>query len=352
MKGGSKAPVGWRGKVALVAAACLLALLIGEAGARWLFYREFSERVRLFERADMMLICEPGKEYEFRLKPNHSGSNVLSGWTWRLTTNSRGFRGREIDPKKAANVFRIVFVGDSVTFGVGVEDEEVFPRLLEKRLNGGAVSGRKVECVNLGVPGYNTTQEYWLLREQFDEEEPDLVVLVCRPNDAEPQYSVPRHPRRELKLARSWLLERARSSMNDLFHGGAEHYPSSRLVYDADWLAGFEPDSPKRREARESFGRIADFCRKRKTPLLSVYVNTSDATLLDDTYRPIREAFADWAKEEGVKHIDLFDAQAAHDFQKIWTNGDPHPNALGHRVIADGLLPAVEAFVPGRARAR
>lgn len=76
-------------------------------------------------------------------------------------------------------------------------------------------------------------------------------------------------------------------------------------------------------------------------------MNTSDATLLDDGYRPIREAFSGWAKEEGVEHIDLFEAQAADDFRRIWTNGDAHPNALGHQILAEGLREAVEAFVPG-----
>src|SRR5690349_13112377 len=52
----------------------------------------------------------------FRMKPNLD----LELGSYRLHTNSLGFRGPEIAVPKPAGTFRIVVLGDSVAFGLGV----------------------------------------------------------------------------------------------------------------------------------------------------------------------------------------------------------------------------------------
>jgi len=248
-----------------------------------------------------------------------------------------------VEPARKPGTTRILFLGDSVTFGVGVEDDEVFPLLVEKRLNEReSPGGRRWETINLSAPGYNLAQESALLEEQFDLWNPDLVALTMGPNDAEPQYSVPPHPRHFLRDERLWFLERVRAAANDILFGGDERYRLRRLQYDVDWLSGWADGSPKRRRARRALSRIAERCRSRGVPFLSMYVNTFDPTLLDDGYARVRSTLAAWAREEGVPHIDLFERQAELGFQKLWINGDAHPNALGHRVIADSWVEAIE----------
>ena len=63
----------------------------------------------------------------FEPRPGFDG---FSEGVW-LTTNSRGLRERELPLAKPAGARRVVFLGDSVTFGAGVNDDEPFPRLLE-----------------------------------------------------------------------------------------------------------------------------------------------------------------------------------------------------------------------------
>jgi len=333
---------GWRSRAAAALVGLALSLIACELGARWLYLRDYQREARQYDEARMMLIREPDRDYEYRMKPDHSGSNTLAGHTWRLTTNSRGFRGREIAPRKTPSRFRMLFLGDSVTFGVGVEDDEVFTELVAAESGDG---GRAIEVVNLGVPGYNLHQECALLEEQIDLWNPDVVALTLGPNDAEPQFTVPPHPRHALRKVRFWFLERTRETLNDLFHGSAEHHPLKRLRYDVDWTAGFEPDNPKRRLARTAFARMAGLCRDREIPLLTLYANTCDTTLLDDAYSMVRNAFADWARAEGVPHVDLFERQAARGHRELWINHDAHPNALGHELIAEGWLEALRPMI-------
>lgn len=98
-------------------------------------------------------------------------------------TNSLGFRdAREYSLTKQPGTFRIVVLGDSVTFGHGALYETSYPYLLEQRLREWRPDV-KWEVWNLGVPGYNTAQELAYLEEIGDRYAPDLVVVGFFLND-------------------------------------------------------------------------------------------------------------------------------------------------------------------------
>jgi len=94
-----------------------------------------------------------------------------------LSVNSLRFRGPEITVPKPDGVFRIVTIGDSVTWGPPI-DEMTYPSALGKHLAPWLIDrcGKKLEVINAGVPGYNLgrvlkrTDEYLAV-------EPDLVTV-------------------------------------------------------------------------------------------------------------------------------------------------------------------------------
>ena len=51
-----------------------------------------------------------------------------------VSINSKGLRDREIAVQRRPGVFRILMLGDSLTFGWGVPQDSTIPKLLEKRL--------------------------------------------------------------------------------------------------------------------------------------------------------------------------------------------------------------------------
>lgn len=75
--------------------------------------------------------------------------------------------------------WRIVFLGDSLTAGYGLPEEEAFPAVVAERL---AEQGRSVEVVNAGVSGDTSAGGLarldWVLGR-----EPDIVVVELGPND-------------------------------------------------------------------------------------------------------------------------------------------------------------------------
>jgi len=97
--------------------------------------------------------------------------------------NSLGFRDpREYELAKQHDTFRILVIGDSVTFGHGALFETTYPYLLEQRLTRWRGDVRW-QVWNLGVPGYNTSQELAYLNEVGPSFSPDLVVIGFYPND-------------------------------------------------------------------------------------------------------------------------------------------------------------------------
>ncbi len=99
-----------------------------------------------------------------------------------IQINSDGFRGREYTWKVPEKIERIIVLGDSETFGALLKDEETLPGALEKKLNG--LQGEKTyEVLNLGLPGYNTRQQFRILQTKAIQYNPSIVILYYVFND-------------------------------------------------------------------------------------------------------------------------------------------------------------------------
>ncbi len=91
-------------------------------------------------------------------------------------TNSLGYRGKQFGDKKRPGVFRIVCVGDSCTFGLGVREEDTWTHRLETILNRAYEGVREFEVLSFGVVGYSTFQTRRQLEIEIPRYAPDLVI--------------------------------------------------------------------------------------------------------------------------------------------------------------------------------
>jgi lysophospholipase L1-like esterase len=92
-------------------------------------------------------------------------------------TNSLGYRNPEIGPKHGE---RILFLGDSITLGLALNEPDTFPRLLEGLAR---TDGLGWETINAGVNGLGTNGELAVLSESGLSVSPDVVVLGFYLND-------------------------------------------------------------------------------------------------------------------------------------------------------------------------
>lgn len=114
----------------------------------------------------------------FGHRPNAIGYE--SGCTTR--TNRFGFRGPPLPDEKHPDEFRILFLGDSVTFGFQLTDEHTPTNLAAQQLRD-PLSGRSVRALNAAVSGYTTWQELDILKHEGIAAEPDIVVFQFCIND-------------------------------------------------------------------------------------------------------------------------------------------------------------------------
>ena len=94
-------------------------------------------------------------------------SKTVSNKKVTYTTNSLGMRSEEVDFKKG----HILLVGDSVTFGLGVNNSETVSHYLQNK-------HKKYQVLNLGVPGYGIGQYFLNLKRHIDKLNPKLIVLI------------------------------------------------------------------------------------------------------------------------------------------------------------------------------
>lgn len=138
----------------------------------------------------------PDEKAGHTLRPNLR----LRSSAYDIQTNSLGLRGQPIQTKKPEGVFRIAVLGGSSVFGYLVPEGQDSCCVLEELLRDrGIPSGKRVEVLNGGVPGFNMTQVRHRYEETIAPLDPDLVILYLGWNDsrlaiAESPQSINRTP--------------------------------------------------------------------------------------------------------------------------------------------------------------
>jgi lysophospholipase L1-like esterase len=162
----------WRTRAALVGCGLIAAGGLCGGVILELLLRRFAPQ---FGSCDIGI---PDAELHAVLRPNHSTTCVTDGHTvTNVRTNELGFREAHIDPRDR-DTCRVLVLGDSTTFGMGVDADHTIPATLERILNSDEANERKFEVINAGVPGYGTAQEWLLYRRWAEALRPDLVVLL------------------------------------------------------------------------------------------------------------------------------------------------------------------------------
>lgn len=161
----------------------LVALLIAEVALRALKGRHPIATARYGKIPN---VTERGTYLPWQLKPGAVDRQVdpYGEFDCEFRINSAGLRDDEIEPEKPAGTRRILMLGDSMTVGWGVEQNECFAGRLDSLLNEGNDTGPRYEVVNCGWASWYTTDgAYVFLEHRIDELNPDLVVLDFFLND-------------------------------------------------------------------------------------------------------------------------------------------------------------------------
>lgn len=155
----------------LVVISTITALLIAEVFLSVFFPQRtvqqyLTDRPAMFRADDTLFMT---------LKPGFNGYLREAEFRIGVSVNSLGYRQPEFDAHKGSQL-RILVIGDSFTFGYGVEEPEGYVRVLERELNA-RVPERDIEAINTGVPAWWTDAYYLFLKTRGVALEPDVVLL-------------------------------------------------------------------------------------------------------------------------------------------------------------------------------
>ncbi len=117
-------------------------------------------------------MTEFNSERGYSLSPNFTGSFPYDK-SIKININSKGLRDYEHEYTKKNGTLRVLVIGDSLTFGIGLNYNDIYTTLLEKNLK----KSENVEIIKAGVGGYEFSQEYQFYKDELYKYNPDMVII-------------------------------------------------------------------------------------------------------------------------------------------------------------------------------
>ncbi len=245
-----------------------------------------------------------------------------------FSTNSWGMRDQEYALTPEPGTLRAVLLGPSFVMGSGVADNEVFEWLVEDRLNAEAAGGPydRFEILNMGVAGYSALQEQYLLEHRAFDFQPAVIFYVGHQLELQnTMRGLASLIAKGVEIPYPHLLDIARQAgiTPGMSEGEAEQLlqPYGREIIA--WI--YDQMAAQAREHDAEFVWIF-------MPALEIPVDREEA-----------DSLFELATAAGFTTIDLSDVYNGHNVEElIVAEWDKHPNALGHRLLAEGLYQALQ----------
>ena len=225
-------------------------------------------------------------------------------------------------------------LGSSITFGWGVEWEDVFTTRVEERLNRSKT--KNFHVVNAGIGNYNAEFQYERFKRQYEAIDPDFVVLHYFINDAESNPT----ETDSILLKESYLAAFVYDRLMRIPGIG----PTKDLVsYYGDL---YKDDSTRWVRTQKIVKSMSDHLAKKDIKMVVLVIpdfhDLSSQSPLVPVYQKITDSFNKLGIE-AVNTFSDFNSKFAGREIELWVaDDDAHPNSKGHAIMAKQLLKAIE----------
>jgi lysophospholipase L1-like esterase len=314
---------GLRGNLLLALASSILTLVLFVLGYEaWQTIRYRAWRARYDNKGWLGTLTVPSQDpvlmWEYRPHGSHRG----------IETNRYGFRDEDFEsPRKPEGVWRVAFVGDSVTLGLGVAPDQTFERIAGKEAEALAPSVR-LQALNFGIDGYNTQQVAELVRTRVPAFEPDLVVYVMCLNDFD-QTDSSAEKIRYFRKPPSFLLEDLR-----VLYRRARGIEFHRYHFERNGAATFHAILAMKESVVTRSSRFL-------VVILPVFFEGRH-DFASYPLRDIHEAVRDFCRQNAIEVVDLLPAFERTGQDATSYALDPwHLSVAGHQLVARELAPLV-----------
>jgi lysophospholipase L1-like esterase len=337
-------------------------------------YQQILENELPLKSAEWMKYFEEAKYVFYKMKPNISAwvtnsvnrREIARGIKVLFRSNSRGFRTGEFSREKPGNVYRIFFLGDSTTFGWGVNGEERFSDVLVSRLNA-AQSRIRFEAVNLGIPGYSSYHGRAVFEHYVKDYAPDMVILAFCANDGR---LVPRQVKAMLRQkpffsglkdflgnfkTYRWMRKILLSLVNPYdrkMRKSSGREPRVPLVNQAEFSRNLEYIIAKGREMGFKTALLGLCCPIDYLAKMSAVARRSNVFMMDGMYVLLKNLETIRQRPDYQNQIlfleNLFGKPVLERNPILLVTSDScHPNMIGHRLIAETLIEKLFSDING-----
>lgn len=320
----------------LIGSGILLALLLLEISTRWLIPPLPNSSGHIHETAG-------DETLPYELIPGAEG--IVAGV--RVRINSYGLRDREFPVEKPSNMYRIVVLGDSWTFGSGVELKDTYGKQLEHLLNSSSLTNMQYQVINAGVGGYNTVNEVRFFEKKLMGLRPDLVIVGYNIHNVEigrmyvnegsgtkrviyegPQTALlPYGLMNKIRRSSTLLQIMFNNSETILYALRVRRYDSLYSVTNEGWQA-----------VQSSFDRLSALARSGSAKAMVVMFPILSNLNKSYPFLPIHDIVKQAAEQSDMLFCDLYPTFKGHSARSLWLHPlDRHPNVVGHRLISEGI---------------
>lgn len=285
----------------LILFSLLVSLVMTEFGLRQFFAVKIDYDIEMWRYA--RLLKEPVEDLRSHVHRPNSRANIM-GVDMRI--NAQGFRDDDLIARQAP----WLAIGDSFTLGFGVPKEKTFVDLFEKK------TGH--EIINAGVGNYNLEQEIAFWQIKGKDIRPQRVFWFLYVNDGEPTQRA--------TWATDFYLFAFLKSVFIKVH--ALSFPEQDYVHTYQGLYS-ETMWPKFE---------SQLAKLTEVPNLTVIILSDLRNLKDYPFKEFHEKVQAFLKTKNISVIDTLPVFLGQDETKLWVApDDPHPNILGHSLIAELL---------------
>lgn len=252
-----------------------------------------------------------------------------------VSTHGRYRNSKPVGPKERR---RVLILGDSCAFGLGVNDDQTWPAELQRRCDDAKLD---VEVINAGVPGYTAFQGRRFLESEIQTIRPDVVIACFGFNDADSWSS-----RSDLETARqldrlSWDAALMPSRAYSRLKQGVAQLRAKSAAVAGPERARLEPDE---------FAGELDQIRKlaagqHARTILIVWPHANQVRMKSYVYEDYQPIIATYAQRSRTPYVDLVPRFIAQ--QDPLFVDHVHANPTGCRIAADAVFELLAPLIRG-----
>jgi len=223
----------------------------------------------------------------------------LSNINWEFVPNSKGKTGRhvvkinsfslrdyEFNKDKKQGTFRILAMGGSFTYGLGLPLERTYPKLLEGNLNKNSIS-KYYQVINAGFPEYSLSSLVAYLKQKSSQLQPNLILISLEPEVLISEFIPPRC-KKELRMespGRLLMMFKQKSYLVSFFYSLFDNLCRQNEISSFKYAAQLRyPAEPNPMPFKDTTGYLMN--KELVSPLIPVTSINPGISIKDHSYAP------------------------------------------------------------------